>query len=109
MRRRSSGMLLPAVLGALVLFSILYFAVSWTTQQARHRLMVSKYQETARWLADSALEVGQSRLRKGQLQQGQTVRASFPQGQFTVTLRNGELIATGLAGGQSHQERQAAR
>lgn len=103
--RRPRGLLLPAVLGAIVLFSILYFAVSRNLSQAHHRLSVSKHQEAARWLAESGLEVGQARVHSGRLRSGETLRGSFAQGSFEVQLVGNELLSTGIAGQQRHQER----
>ncbi len=100
-------MLLPVVLGALVLFSILYVAVSFTTSQARHRLARDKHLEAARWLAESGLEVAEARYRSGRLVPGQTLKADFPQGQLEIRLENGQFVATGLAGGQRQQKARA--
>lgn len=107
--KRSRGLTLPAVLGALVLFSILYLAVSFTTSQARHRLAASKHQEAARWLAESGLDVGEARYRAGKLARGQSLKANFAQGELELSVQDGVLVATGRAGGQRHQERRALR
>lgn len=102
--------MLPAVLGAIVLFSLLFFAVSRSLDQAHHRVAVSKHQEAAQWLAESGLEVGQARLKDGRLQPGEPLIANFSQGQFEVVLSDGVLLSTGRAGGQQFQlKKEAAR
>ncbi len=107
--KRNRAIMLPMVLGAIVLATILFAATSWATRQARHRLSLSKHQEAAVWLAESGIEVGKARYATGQFSPGEKLQASFSQGRFEVLLQRQsgrlELISTGYAGSQKHTAR----
>ena len=98
--------MLPMVMGAVILATVLFSATSWVTQQARHRLSLSKHQEAARWLAESGLEVGKARVASGLLGVGEKVEGSFPQGSFEVTVvrtsAGAEVVSLGTAATETH-------
>jgi len=107
---KSRGFTLPGVMGACLLLFVVFLAFQTSLNRQRERLSQIKFQQAARWLAVSGADLGEARLKKGTVREGEVLISPPTQhGRFTVKFKRSQgrlfLVSTGEAGRQRHTVR----